>query len=265
MRAMPNPTPSARRAAPRAPVSACAAALATALSLQAGAARAERIDPAEDVILPRVEAGETEVDLKAGAARLRDGRLARKESVAFGWGVNERWFTEIYAIWAKPPGERHAFDAWEWENRLLLTDPDDDAPLAVALQLELDRNHERSEGWETRWGVLAEYHFSAAWQGNLNLLLAKPVRSEASPRAELDYQAQVRHRSGGPLDVGLQAFGTLGPWRDWRGRSEQRHLLGPAIYGKIESLGVSVNAGLLAGLTNGSPRTTLRLQLEVEL
>ena len=47
----------------------------------------------------------------------------------------------------------------------------------------------------------------------------------------------------------------------------QRHITGPAMFGKVkvgQSQVVRYNAGVLFGLTNGSPRNTLRLQAEYE-
>lgn len=73
--------------------------------------------PSDYVYTPIVEEGEREIDFKAGTAKSRDGARESKYSAGFGLGVNSWWFTEVYAIWHKEPGERHSFDAWEWENK----------------------------------------------------------------------------------------------------------------------------------------------------
>ena len=76
-----------------------------------------RAGPSDYVLTPNVEQGEKEIDLKAGTSKARDGSRQNKESIGFGYGVTSSWFTEVYAIWHKEPGDRHGFDAWEWENK----------------------------------------------------------------------------------------------------------------------------------------------------
>ncbi|MEO5696980.1 MAG: hypothetical protein ABIQ60_07585 [Burkholderiaceae bacterium] len=78
--------------------------------------------PSEYVLTPIVEEGEREIDFKAGSAGLRNGGRDIQYSIGLGWGATSWWFTEVYAIWHKPPGEAHGFDAWEWENRFQLTE-----------------------------------------------------------------------------------------------------------------------------------------------
>ena len=65
--------------------------------------------PSDYVIPAIVEEGEKEIDFKAGTRELRDGSRESQWSVGLGWGVTSRWFTELYGIWHKEPGERHGF------------------------------------------------------------------------------------------------------------------------------------------------------------
>jgi hypothetical protein len=69
------------------------------------------------------------------------------------------------------------------------------------------------------------------------------------------------------LEYGLQGFGGVGPLAHWSSKDDQSHTLGPAVFGRLRSGPrdfIKHNAGLLFGATNGSPRTTLRLQTEYE-
>jgi hypothetical protein len=241
------------------------ALLALALPILTAAPRAIA-GPSDYVVSPIVEEGEREIDIKAGSARLRDGSRDSSNSLGFGWGVNRWWFTEVYAIWHKPPGERHGFDAWEWENKVQLTETGKHA-VDVGLLLEIERPKDRSEGYEVRWGPLLQADLTQSLQGNLNLLFEKHVRSSEGGKAELGYQWQLKYRWKPSFEFGVQGFGDVGPWNDWEPRSAQPHVAGPAVFGRIkvgDRQAIRYNAGLLFGMTRGSPRNTLRAQAEYE-
>jgi hypothetical protein len=222
--------------------------------------------PSDYVITPIVEEGEREIDLKAGSSAMRDGSRESKESIGLGWGATHWWFTELYAIWHKEPGAKHGFDAWEWENKFQLTETGR-YPLDIGFLFEIERPKDRSEGYEFRWGPLLQTEIGTSLQVNLNLLFEKHIRTPAGGDAELGYQWQVKYRWRPELEVGLQGFGAVGPWNHWQPSSEQSHVAGPALFGRIragERQAVRYNAGLLFGLTQGAPRNTLRFQAEYE-
>lgn len=222
--------------------------------------------PADYILSPLVEEGEREIEFKAGSAKLRDGTRASKESIGLGWGATSWWFTEIAAVWHKQPGERHGFDAWEWENRFQLT-PTGKYPVDVGLLFEIERPKDRSEGYEYRWGPLLQSDLSPTVQANLNLLWEKHVRASEGGKAELGYQWQLKYRWRPELEFGVQGFGDVGPWNDWEPHAEQPHVAGPLLLGRLK-LGdhqvLKYNAGLLFGMTDGAPHRTFRLQAEYE-
>src|SRR5689334_802979 len=78
--------------------------------------------PADYVFTPNVEYGEREIDFKAGTAKSSGQDRDSAASIGFGYGLTERWFTEFYAKYERPPGEGTRFDAFEWENRFQLTE-----------------------------------------------------------------------------------------------------------------------------------------------
>jgi hypothetical protein len=228
--------------------------------------RSATAGPSDYVITPIVEEGEREIDFKAGTARSRDGTRQSKESIGLGWGVNSRWFTEVYALWKQETGSVHGFDAWEWENKFQLTETGQ-YPVDIGFLLEIERPKDRSEGYELRWGPLLQAEFGSQVQANLNLLLEKHVRSSEGGKAELGYQWQLKYRWQPALEFGLQGFGDVGPWDHWEPAAEQPHTTGPALFGRVkvgERQTVKYNAGLLFGLTHAAPRHTLRLQAELE-
>ena len=222
--------------------------------------------PSEYVVTPIVEEGEREIDIKAGSAKLRDGSSETQNSIGFGWGANSWWFTELYAIWHKEPGEPYSFDAWEWENKFQLTETGK-YPVDLGFLLEIERPRDRSEGYELRFGPLLQSDLTPKLQANLNLLFEKHVDASEPIKTELGYQWQLKYRWQPALEFGLQGLGDVGPYNHWEPHDEQPHQAGPALFGRIklaEHQTLTYNAGLLFGMTDGAPRHTLRLQAEFE-
>lgn len=221
--------------------------------------------PNEYIPDARVVEGEREFELTAGAARLRDGGSATAHTLSFGLGVNSWWFTEVQAKWHRPAGERAGFDAWEWENRFQLTETGRYL-VDLAILFEIERPKDRAEGYELTYGPLLQADIGD-WQVKLNLLWQKQLRVEAPSATELHYQWELRRRFAAGLDYGVQGLGNVGQWDRWAGRGEQEHRLGPALFGKLKLEGrqyIKYNAGLLFGLGDATPRTTLRVQAEYE-
>ena len=213
-----------------------------------------------------VQEGEREIDFKAGTAKARDGTRESAHSIGFGYGVNSWWFTEFYAKWHKESGMASAFDAWEWENKFQLTETGK-YPVDVGFLLEIERPKDRSEGYEYVWGPLLQTDITPMVQANLNVLVQKHIRAATSSKAELGYQLQLKYRWQPNFEYGLQGFGGIGPVSRWSSRSDQSHIAGPAVFGRVrtgQTQFIKYNAGLLFGMTHASPRTTLRLQAEYE-
>ena len=236
-------------------------ALLIVLSLLSMAARAGDSDY---VFEPSVEAGEREVDFKLGAAKNPDDASTQAGSLGFGYGAKPWWFTEFYAKYKREDG-RTFFDAFEWENKFQLTDPGR-YPVDVGWIVELERPHDRAEGYELKLGPLLQKEFGRL-QLNANVLVQRIFDSAASDGTELGYQWQAKYRWRQQLEFGAQGFGELGDWTHWLPSSEQNHRWGPAVFGKLPIEGrraIRYNSALLFGLTRASPDQTLRLQVEYE-
>jgi hypothetical protein len=222
--------------------------------------------PSDYVYTPAVEYGEREIDFKAGTAKSRDGTRESAYSLGLGWGVTNRWFTEVYAKWHKEPGDRNTFDAWEWENKFQITETGQ-YPVDIGFILEIERPKDRSEGYEYKWGPLFQMDVTPMVQANFNVLIEKHIRAATPEPAELGYQWQVKYRYKPEFEFGAQGFGDVGPWNHWEPKSEQPHIAGPAVFGKFR-MGpkqvINYNAAVLFGLSHAAPRNTLRVQAEYE-
>ena len=226
-------------------------------------------DPADYVKTTSIDYGERELETKFGTSKLANGEgRAAAGTFGIGYGVTPYWFTEAYVKYQKSPNEKTRYDAFEWENKFLLTETGKySADFGLFIELEVPR--ERSEGYEFRFGPLVQTEFGKV-QVNTNLFLKRNVRvdSGSEPQiTELHYQLQARYRLMREFEFGVQAFGELGKWNHWDAREKQNHRLGPAVFGKIPMGGreaVKYDLAWLLGASKASPDSTLRLQLEYE-
>lgn len=221
---------------------------------------AGQASPADYIFGPIVEEGEREIDSKAGIARYRDGRSAWAGSIGMEYGVNAWWATEATVDFGRTAGASARVDSLEWENRLQLTETGR-WPYEIGLLFEVERATHSGEGWELRYGPLLQAH-RGALQANLNPLFERRLLADRQEPTEFGYQWQVRAHCGRALDWGMQGFGELGRWDRWAARSEQSHILGPALFARLgeDEDAAEVEAGLLLGTGGVAPRSTLRLQ-----
>lgn len=224
--------------------------------------------PSDYVYVPGVELGEREIDFKAGGWKPRGEARESAGSIGFGYGATPWWFTEAYVKYEKESGGRARYEAFEWENKFQLTEPNRFfVDLGVITEIEVPKDR-REEGYEIKAGPLMQGDAGPV-RWNANLLFERVLRGRGGqPRAtEMGYQLQARHDFSRAFGIGAQAFGEMGPWDHWEPRDEQNHRAGPAIFGKVKLEGreaIRYNAAWLRGLGHASPRDTVRLQAEYE-
>jgi len=221
-------------------------------------------DANDYVVTPKVDAGEKEIDFKTGIKRQRDGSSQAAHSLGLGYGVNERWFTEVYVKYARDPNEGNTLDAWEWENKFQLTDAKDWA--IVGFLLEIEKPQDKAAGTQLTYGPLLQKSWGRL-QANFNVLIQKNVNATEHFNTELHTQAQLKWRVSSAFQWGAQAFGNVGPVDHWSPRALQEQNIGPAVFGQWRTSardGFKWNAAWLRGETQATPSSTIRLQVEYE-
>ena len=223
--------------------------------------------PSDYVYTPAVEYGEREIDFKMGTWKPRDEPRESAASLGFGYGATPWWFTEVYVKYEKESGRRTRYDAFEWENRFQLTEPNQYA-VDLGLVTEIEVPREREEGYELKVGALLQGD-AGPIRWNANLLFERVVRARDGERhpTEIGYQLQAKYALGERLEVGAQAFGEMGEWNHWEPAREQSHRVGPAVFGKVKLGGreaIKYNAAWLIAASHGAPRDGLRVQVEYE-
>jgi len=216
------------------------------------------------VYSPLVEAGEKAIELRGhydfDGSKALDGGQAYK--VEFEWAPFSRWLTEVLVKYERAPGE--SLDATEIasENIFQLT--------------------EQGQYWAD-FGVLAEYAYSledgaantleVALLGQkdfgrnevrVNLVFEQPLESGAD--LEMEYRWQYRYRLSERFEPGIEMYGGAGEWGEFGSFDDHEQQLGPAAYGKFRTTdgAIKYELGLLFGLTQQTPDTTVHFLLEYE-
>ena len=223
--------------------------------------------PADYVYTPMVEQGEKEIDFKSGTAKQLDGTRSTVNSMGFGYGASEYWFTEVYLKREKSGSD--GLSIVEWENKFQLTETGK-YPVDIGLitEIEVPMNNNKAP-YEFKIGPLFQTDFGKL-QLNGNLLFERKFgRNETNePQStEFGYQWQAKYRFKPEFELGMQGMGETGAWNDWSSTSNQNHRFGPAVFGKVKlapKQAVKYNAALLFGSSQAAPNHTLRLQVEYE-
>ena len=214
---------------------------------------------------PIVEYGEREIDVHGGYARSRDGTYESALSTGWGIGLQPWWFTEAYVKFEGATGEKFKAEAIEWENIFQFTETGR-YPIDVGMLVEVERSDDHAEGYEVVYGPLFQGDVGEV-QLNGNLLFESHVHATEETDTELKYEWQAKLRWRREIEPGFQGFGEMGEWNHWAPTSEQSHVWGPAIFGKLkfgQRQALRYDAALLFGATPGSADRTLRFRVEYE-
>lgn len=219
--------------------------------------------PADKVYRPFVEKGETEFEFRGGYRDFGNGPDEYAYIFDLGYGVTERWKTELVVEYEGETGFGGKLAAMEWENIIVLTEQ---GKHWVDVGLFVEYEHTFADGPdELKIGPMFEKQVGSTIT-NLNLIFEREIGSGASHDTELDYTWQVKWQGKPELEWGLQGFGGLGTV-DHLGEDD-KHSVGPALFG-VKRLAngnkFAYDAALLAGLNKAAPDLTVRFELEYEM
>jgi hypothetical protein len=233
------------------------------LALALGASGSALAGPADTVYKPIVEKGETEFELRGGYRDFANGPSEHALVFDIGYGVTNRWKTELVLEYAAEDGNPGKLEAWEWENIILLTEQ---GKYWADVGLFAEYENVFADGPdEIKIGPMFQKEVGPTI-ANLNLLFKHEVGTDASDDTELDYTWQVKWRGKETLEWGVQGFGGLGVLDDLG--TGDKHSVGPALFG-VQRLAngnkFAYNGAVLAGLNDAAPDVTVRFQLEYEV
>jgi high-affinity iron transporter len=216
------------------------------------------------VYSPIVEKGEVEVEFRGGIDfDSRDSKNNKQVyKYALGYGVTERWFTEIYGETEKAAYDNdYEFVAVEWENRLQLFEQGKywlDAGLYFAYETTV--KEKTADKVEAK--ILLEKTFGN-FLHTANIIFENEVGGGANNQMTAGLAWSSRYRWQKSFESGLEwysDFGELG--QSWAYR-KQSHQVGPVFYGEIGEH-IKYDIGYLFGLTDVAPEGRLKWILEYE-
>jgi len=224
-------------------------------------------DPDDYIVTPNVEYGEHEIDTKYGTERFKDPNARNSAgSIGYGWGAKEWLFLEGYLKFHKDAGDKTQYDAVEVESRFQLTEHNQ-YPVDVGFVAEFEAPREHAlEGYEFKFGPLFQAD-TGPIRWNANFLFERHYHGEEPSQMEMGYQLQSRYDINEDFGVGAQAFGDLGKWNHWASASQQEHVIGPAVFGRVKLGGreqIKWNAAYLFKASDAAPDNRFRVQMEYE-
>jgi hypothetical protein len=211
--------------------SACAGVVRFALALLVwGCCGAVRADPGYYVVTVYDNSGQRSIDLRYWTVKQPGSPEVIWPEIGFGYGVNTRWTTELYASFIGSSQMATRLNTWNWQNDVLLTQGE--WPVDVALHSNLIREADGDGGYTVEFGPVLQTDIGRT-QLNGNLFFERSHGGAYPAPTQLKYQWQLRHRWRAPLHFGLQGFGELGPWDHWAPHDQQSHRAGPALFGTL--------------------------------
>lgn len=237
-----------------------------AILISVGFFGASDAQAAKKVYSPYVEAGELELELRGSYDfddnSAKDG--AEKHKLGIGYGITDRWFSEIYGEMEKSGvnGSDHEFTAIEWENRYQVFEAGEhwlDLGLYGAYSISLESGG--ADKGEVKV-LLAKntQHFT----NYANIILEKELGANASDGTEFGLAWSTRYRYSPMFEPGFEIHSDFGALNDSLPYDQQKHLAGPVIYGHLPG-GIGYDIGYLFGLSDAAPDGELKWIFEYEV
>jgi high-affinity iron transporter len=195
----------------------------------------------------------------------------QRYTIEYGFGPLPNWFVEVGHELAAPSGENITYDATEIESYLQLT-PTGKYFGDLAMFAEYEHPLHQGDPKSFTFGPLAQTEFGeiAGIEAlhTLNLLFKRTVGNNRTDATEFDPAWQSRLLVNSLLQPGFEYYGQINEIVNPGKAADQQHRIGPVIvglqnfapYGKLK-----YEVGYLFGLTQATPRGTVRWRLEYEI
>lgn len=220
------------------------------------------------VYSPYVEKGEFELEARGGINF--DGRHdedgTQKQKYALGYGMTDRWFTEVYGEVEKEyndDGEDldFSFTEVEWENKFQLTDKGQ-CPVDLGFLLEYAISTEDKHADKLEWAVLLAKEIGKS-EHYANFKFEHGVGGGHANETEGGFAWSSRYRLNEYFEPGFEYHAEFGGLNEGKSFPEQDHQVGPAFYGKLGEH-LKYDVGYLFGVSDAAVEGTLKWLLEFE-
>ncbi len=220
------------------------------------------------VYSPIVEKGELEFEARGqydiDERASKDN--AQKHKYAVGYGVSDRWFTEVYGEVERTKNDNDEdlnfkFTALSWENRFQLTEQGQ-LPVDIGLYLEYEASFEDKHSDKLEAKLLLEKSL-INFTHTLNLALEQQVGRHPGEDLAGGLAWSSKYRLKEWFQPGVEWHSDFGEINQVVAYNDQKHQAGPAFYGKIGS--VKYDVGYLFGASDAAPKGEIKWILEYEM
>jgi hypothetical protein len=170
--------------------------------------------------------GQTSIDYKYWNTKASNTPTLGAPEIGIGYGVNSRWYTEVYGSFRQTTEQGTDFYGLNWQNDVLLTQGEYPFDLAIHTNIEQYADN----GYGVEFGPAFQTEISRT-QFNVNIFFQRDYATGKASPMQMNYQWQIRQHWKPMLNFGVQGFGELGQWDDWNARDKQSHRIGPALFG----------------------------------
>ncbi len=225
------------------------------------------------VYSPIVEKGEIEVEA-TGVYDLdhrKDHNAVQEYKNAIGYGVTDRWATELYGEYERQPQEDGdgntrlssvEFTHVEWENRYQLTEQGK-YWLDAGIYFEYEIPVRAKEPGKVEGKILLEKS-TQNFTHTMNLIINKEVGGGRTEQTTGGIAWSSRYRMSDHFQPGIEYWADFGQIRDHLPYQEQNHQVGPVFYGHLTPH-IKYDIGYLFGISRAAPQGELKWILEYEL
>jgi len=237
--------------------------LATMMACAGGWLGATKGEAGYKIYSPLVEKGEIELEWRGwydiDDAQDKDGRQQNK--FALGYGVTERWFTELYGEVERDAGENgYEFKAVEWANRLQLTEQGQ-YWMDVGLYFSYETTVKEKTADKVEAMILLEKSLDR-FTHRVNVIFEKEVGGGAREETEAGLALSSRYRWRSVFEPGIEWYSSFGELNEGKSFDEQKHRVGPVFYGKVGP--VKYDIGYLFGVSDAAVDGVWKWVLEYE-
>ena len=216
------------------------------------------------VYSPIVEGGELEIETRGSYdfdhRSSKNGK--QKQKYAVGYGVTDRWFTELYGEIEKgATASEFEFTALEWENRYQLTEQGQ-YWVDVGLYFEYEVSFEDDHADKIEGKLLLEKEIGK-FTHTTNIIFEKQVGGDSEKETEGGLAWGSRYRWQEYFEPGFEIHSEFGELNESKSFNEQEHLGGPVFYGKIGHF--KYNVGYLFGISDDAVDGKLKWIIEYEI
>jgi high-affinity iron transporter len=195
----------------------------------------------------------------------------QRYTIEYGFGPLPNWFVEVGHELAAPNGENITYDATEVESYLQLT-PTGKYFGDLAMFAEYEHPLHRGDPKSFTFGPLAQTEFGEiAGFGalhTLNLLFTRTVGNNRTDATEFTPAWQSRLLINPYVQPGFEYYGQIDQIMNPGKPAQQQHRIGPVLVGLSNFApygNLKYEIGYVFGLTEATPRGTLRWRLEFEV